>query len=239
MDNLIVTNCKNAGDAMQAGGKRLSTLLSETIEPKLLLCSGGSALDMLEFTDLKNVNEFLTVTVLDERFSTSIYENNFAQLTNTRLYEQAKNKNCTFIDTRIEESQTIDVTAAKFLAELRQWIMKHTTGKIFATVGIGSDGHTAGILPFPEDPSTFEKLFMKENLVAQYNAGDKTPYPFRVTTTFAFFKLINSAVGVVLGEGKKPALQTILQQKGSLAQTPALGLRSMQKVDLFSDIILN
>jgi len=53
----------------------------------------------------------------------------------------------------------LEKLAHRYESSLFEWAKKHPEGKIIATMGIGFDGHTAGIMPYPENPETFARLF--------------------------------------------------------------------------------
>lgn len=125
-------------------------------------------------------------------------------------------------------------------ASLHGWMAAHPDALVIATMGIGADGHTAGVMPFPEDETYFHKTFLDaERWVVGYDAGTKSPYPDRVTTSLAFLRdIVSSAVVYAVGTDKRSALERILASTGSLAETPARILSEMSRVDVFTDILL-
>ncbi len=222
--------------------KKAATALSKQLSLQkdgfCLLFSGGSALSILtilcDVVDLKLFGKKCTVGVLDERYSSDPQINNFAQLTQTSCYKKIVSSGATIIDTRIINNESAAQLADRFYKSLSEIKVP-----IIATVGIGPDGHTSGIMPFPENPQKFAELFEnKDKLIVEYDATGKNPFTHRVTTTLPLMRKIRYAVGIVTGEEKHSALQRIRAEAGSLAETPARILNEMENVDIFTNINL-
>ena len=208
--------------------------------PVLLLLSGGSSLNLLSDLNQELFGSHLTIGVLDERYSKEPNINNFAQLQKTSFYQETLKKEALFIDTKVGERETLEGLAQRFEATLRNWKKANPQGKVITTQGIGADGHTAGIMPYPENPKLFKSLFEnKEKWVVGYDATlSKNQYPLRVTTTFPFLRsIIDVTIVYITGEEKKAALQRVMSENSSLAETPARIIKEMKNVKLFSDII--
>jgi 6-phosphogluconolactonase/glucosamine-6-phosphate isomerase/deaminase len=217
----------------------LNELFSKLAGTKFLfLTSGGSCLELLEHLDPKNFGSHATIAVLDERYTTNPLQSNFAKLELTPFYKKVIENGSQSIDTKVREHESMQALAERFENELRAWVEK-THGTIIATVGVGTDSHTAGILPYPEDPSFFDATFNSTNWVASYDAGNKNPEPLRVTTTIPFFKLITHPVLFVTGESKRNALAKLLSENGSLAESPCRAWREIPTAHLFTDIQLS
>ena len=128
--------------------------------PLLLLFSGGSALELLGGfrEDLLQGYE-PTIGVLDERYSKDPGASNFAQLATSRFYQAAKMQGVHSLDTRAYEGLNFRDIGERFAQALKEWKQKNTSGKVIITQGIGEDGHTAGIMPYPLHKERFSKLF--------------------------------------------------------------------------------
>ena len=230
-------------DVTRAASKKLNEALKEASDnkvPVLLLLSGGSALALLENVNPDSITSNTTVGVLDERYSANPAENNFAQIASTSFYQKAKERKAQFIDTRVKTDESQVQLAARFNEELLKWMRNNPSGTIIATVGMGPDGHTSGMMPFPEDPARFAKLFDngdEKMFVTSYDATGKSPYPLRVTTNMNFLRKINTAIVYVVKEDKRPALEKLMASTGSMAETPARILNDITgKVYLFTDL---
>lgn len=219
------------------GAKMLSSLLAESKDRSILLMlSGGSAFGLLEPMGMPASFERVTITVLDERYSTDENVNNFAQLAKTEFYTKAKMAGASFIDTRITEGETLNEAEVRFDYALKNWIRDNEGGVIIATMGIGPDGHTAGIFPHADDEK-FRYLFEQdEKLVAGYHVHIAEPKE-RLTVTNHFLReYVDYAVMFAVGEAKRITFEQTLRHEGILAETPARIIHSMKNVEIFTDI---
>lgn len=213
----------------------LSTLFTDN-HHVLLLLAGGSALDLVPHIDISLCTPLLTIGPLDERFSTNPEENNWMQIMATDFYKNAVKKGCAWIDTRIKRDETPEQLAQRLHTVLYKWMENNPEGTIVATMGIGTDGHTAGIMPFPEDPHTFQQLFNSEKLAVSYDASGKNPHTLRITTTQTFLEQINVAVVYAVGQEKKEILHIIRTEEGTIPEIPGRVLQEMAgEVYLFTD----
>ncbi len=239
--NLHLHTFATKNEVIAQSAKSLNTSLKEASlgnKDCLLLLSGGSALELLEQVNDNYLSSKVTIGVLDERFSPDPQINNMAQLQQTSFYNWAIKKGCQTIDTTVSSEETIEQLASRFQQALSAWKKHHPSGIIVATMGMGPDGHTSGIMPFPESPTLFSQLFEQpEKLVVGYDADGKNPFRYRVTTTNTFLRgFIDQAVVYVTGENKREAMGRLTSKSGSIATTPARILREMKRVDLFTDL---
>ncbi len=225
-----------SSEILQATASVLNELFSKEREKEFLfLSSGGSCLALLEHIDPSNFDSRCTISVLDERYSRNPLRNTFAQIQKTHFYKKATEYGAHSIDTRPQKNESMLELSQRFERELRAWRTR-SSGSIIATVGIGIDAHTAGIVPFPEDPSFFEDTFNSLHWVASYDAGAKAEEPLRITTTIPFFKTITHSVIFVTGEAKKNALAKLYSDTGSLAESPCRVWRDIPEVKVFTDV---
>jgi 6-phosphogluconolactonase/glucosamine-6-phosphate isomerase/deaminase len=217
-------------------GTELGRLL-ETYEqqPILLLLSGGSALSILDYVDTKNVGPNLTITTLDERFSIDPTVNNFAQIQATDFFFRAQAQGAMSIATTILADDSLVTTGARFTNELHTWRNTHPKGIIIATMGVGPDGHTAGI--FPHQP---EFDFTTSNWVQAYTlTPDTNPYTKRITVTPTFLtSQVTHAIGYITGEKKRPLLEQLRNSQCSPQDTPACIMQAMPAVTIVTDIVV-
>lgn len=188
MKNELTINQEPGSEAAAAAaGEALNNFLAENREtPVLLMLSAGSALSLLDYVGQKSLGENLTVAVLDERFSTDEKTNNFARLQHTDFYAMAMEVEVSFFGSLPRPGETMHDLAARMEKNLRTWKSENPHGIIVATLGMGKDGHTAGIFPF-SDAEGFNKMFAGENWVAICDVGAKHEFHLRVTATAFFF----------------------------------------------------
>lgn len=236
-----INTLPDAQSALSAAALKFTQLLAKYNQedrPILLLLSGGSAFSLLNEVNSDELNENITIGVLDERFSDDPSINNFLQLAETGFFSRAKHKNCSFIDTRPFPHETPAELASRFESELMKWKGTNRRGRIIITQGIGEDGHTAGILPFRPDSKKFRRLFDSGKFVVSYDATEieNNKFPLRVTTTLDFLKRVNNSIVFVAGESKRNALEETLKARGSLERTPARIIHAMKGVSIFTDL---
>ena len=207
----------------------------------LLLLSGGSALALLDHVDTTPLSERVTISVLDERYTFDESVSNFSQLTKTAFYERAVKQHIHVIDPRPREGEGLLDTAKRCDLALKHWHITHHDGVVIATMGIGPDGHTAGILPHPNNPETFEELFNnKIRCVRGYHVdARKSVHQDRMTATCTYLiRHVDHAVVFATGEEKRTALEAAFAEDSALHTTPARILKSMRDVSLYTDLAL-
>lgn len=228
---------RDVEEARQQAGKRLEQLLKKyERQDVLFLSSAGSSLSILEHVDIADARQ-LTISVLDERFSADKDINNFSQLSKTSFFIDAVSKGANVLQTIPQEGEDLEQFGDRFERQLRNWRLAHKNGMIVATIGMGTDGHIAGIFPYPELPEMFKDSFMSENWTHAYSAVGKHEIEDRVTVTIPFLcSHITHAIAYIVGQEKQDAIVRAMEDEGSLAQTPARVLQTMKDVYLFTDL---
>ena len=224
----------------QGAAQRISDLVAEhASRDVLLLLSGGSALAVLDFVDTTSFSDRVTLSVVDERYTFDDTASNFSQLINTAFFERARKQHVQVIDPRPAEGEDLLDTAKRFDVALKYWHITHHDGVVLALLGIGEDGHTAGILPLPNNPNTFKELFFNdERCVRGYHVNAQiNPHQDRLTIIASYIKRhIDYAVVYLVGAKKHAALSAFIAPEGELSVTPARILLSLQQVDIYTDI---
>lgn len=204
----------------------------------LLLLSGGSSFEILPEVSSEVFGGHLTIGMLDERYDRSPSVNNFLQFQKMDFYRRAKERDALFIESTPKANESLENFAGSIEARWNIWRNENKDGKIIITEGVGVDGHTAGIMPFPENPKLFTELFLdNERWVTGYNADAKNQYPNRATATLSFLKKVDIAIVYITGKAKEPVFEKIISETGTLAETPARIIREMKEVKMFTDII--
>lgn len=227
------------------GAKRAAETLAAKLteykkQPVLFLVSGGSTVPMLAHMPSDVFGPHMTVVVLDERYSADPAVNNFLQLKVQPIYKAMKAAGCAFIETMPLPHESLEEFAQRYEMELRQWQKDQPGGKMVATQGIGIDGHTVGIFPYPKERAWFASQFdTTDRWVVGYDAGGKNQYPLRATTTFPFLRMLDSVVLYCYGNKKRAAVASAMAPDGDLVVTPGCIIRHMRDVHLFTDAILS
>jgi 6-phosphogluconolactonase/glucosamine-6-phosphate isomerase/deaminase len=225
--------------------RQAAVALVKLLEPRtpiLLLLSGGSAFQILDYVNAAILDQRVAIGVLDERYSQDPQVNNFSQLQSTAFAAVAKQRGAHFLDSSVQAGESLENLAHRFEQQLSGWTKAHPEGQIIATMSMGPDGHTAGILPYPvmEDKALFKRLFDDEKQwVVGYDADGKNEHPLRVTVTLPFLRTeLDAAVVFIGGEAKRAALGRVKVEEGSTAETPARIYREMRHAIIFTDLVV-
>lgn len=189
----------------------------------LWLVPGGSnievvirVMDRLKAIDLNG----LTLMLSDERYGPIDHkDSNYFQLKKAGLNLSGATFEPTLNGSSFEEN----LVYANHLAER----LFKDADKIIAFLGMGSDGHIAGILP--NSPAV-----NSSDLIACYQAADFT----RITLTpEAFLSGVDEVVIGAFGESKKPQLKALKDQVLPINDQPAQLLKRIKKTIIFNDQI--
>jgi len=222
-------------DAVRALNQALAVLREREV---LLLTSGGSALALMEHVDPSLMGPHVCITVLDERWTREAADSNFTCLTTLPSWKGFLDAGATSIDPRPRAGDDLYATAARFDRALKHWHITHRHGTALAIMGIGTDGHTAGILPFPRDPDTFTALFMhRTTCVRGYTvAPEVSPHTQRMSATVTYLlRHVDHTIVYATGAAKRGALHALLDEQAAPHTVPACVLRSLRDVLLYTD----
>lgn len=198
----------------------------------LLLLSGGSALQVLPTSVAPIVARRITVSMLDERVSRDSDCNNFLQFSKTSFYEILKKSGARFIETVPDLTETPAMVKKRIERSWREWNESHPGGTIVALMGIGADGHTAGI--FTE--------FEEEMKDVDWTHGFSRPefgksMHGRVSATPGFLKqCVTEAIIIAYGREKREVLRRITNHTDNALDLPARVIREMRQATLFTDL---
>lgn len=227
---------KDQIEAAKIIGQNISADLAVWADvPILLLLSGGSALNILEYIETENWSN-ITLFFLDERYSVDNTDSNFAQLAQFDWLTKVTGLGAKYIDSRVLSGEDLDSFTKRLNSSLKNWLDTNLAGKKLAIMGMGPDGHVAGIFPYPENPVLFAKLFTGKEIMVSHNVYGKNKFPQRVTTTFSFFDLLDRSYVCICGEEKRKALTELSRKKLPKHELPAGILYNIKDVFLVTDI---
>lgn len=239
--NLKVYIRKDKEDAATFFAQDISRKLREfrDVEHRdvLFLSSGGSALGVLDRIPKDVIGPYLTIGIFDERFDPSNKTSNYAQMRKTAFYQRAVEGRCRLIDTATLPGQTLEGLADYYEQEIRDWRRQHPRGAIMATMGIALDGHTAGIMPFPEDPERFHELFEGERLIVPYDTEGKNPFRLRATATFTFLRSVDLLGIYVVGAEKGPMWKELMEGD-DCTELPGRIIKTLPRGAIYTDAAL-
>ena len=205
----------------------------------LLLVSGGSsagiatavvrellATSVAHGTSLADI---LTVSLIDERFGAVGHrDSNWRQLLEGGLPVESVRAVPLLVEPR-DDDKAFDSAVSRFGEFLLDATTRQARGEllIVGLLGIGADGHTAGILQ--SSPAC-----AIDGEGAALATGYRSEMFARITITPAFFRYFDRAVAYANGAGKWPAVAR-LQQALPVCDQPAQLLKRARESLVFSD----
>jgi 6-phosphogluconolactonase/glucosamine-6-phosphate isomerase/deaminase len=201
----------------------LIRLLSDTLKTSkvLYIVSGGSnieiEIDILDGIDAE-VTENLRIILSDERYGPSDHpESNYNQLINNGFNV----KDATFVNL-LGDNLSSEKTLEQYKDLYKDY--KQQVDVVFGQLGIGSDGHIAGVLPASPGVSSKD--------VAVYYESD--PYK-RLTLTLETLKDIDKTIVFCFGENKKDALTKLSDGITDKDLLPSAILEELADVIVYND----
>lgn len=224
----------------EEAAKHLAGVLREecldTKQPLLLLFSGGSALSVTDYLPASSDAAFLTLSVVDERDDPSKKASNFQELKRTPWFQKMMLCGASSIDPLTDNHLSTEKKALAFERTLRQWKENHRDGSIIVILGMGADGHTAGIFP-AQEAEIFDQLFQGDAWVIGYTVPEAPSCPTRITATLTFLQQEAAKVYVFLcGQEKATTWEHLLANDIVLSTLPILGIYGMRQVAIYTDL---
>ncbi len=209
-------------------------------QPVLVLYSGGSGLKVMQYLYEALVDVDLHQVIfapLDERLDIQ-YSNAkaFAEMESARLFME---RGATLVDIGDVKDGLIAV-ADRYEEQIKDLIedIQDHEGVIISLLGMGTDGHTAGMFPYPEDMNFFEETFLTTSqFVVGYDVGDKNQYPERITLTLAALEQADYSFVYVTGAEKEAVLKRAFGE-GKIAEIPARLWKDLPKVKIFTNCVV-
>lgn len=186
----------------------------------LWLVSGGSNIP-LEVGIMNSLPDDLTVHLtimpIDERYGPEGHPNsNVKQLYDAGFYS----KRAVFYAPL--DSRPLEETVANY-ARAVQVALDNTT-RVIAQMGMGADGHVAGVLP--GSPALTDP-----NLVTAYQGPDY----MRLTLSMTALRQVDEVYMFAYGHEKRAALDKLCDDFTSIEEQPAQVLRELKEVYIYND----
>lgn len=206
----------------------------------VLLLSGGSAIDAYDVLaaelakqelDLANV----TVGIVDERiFTQEQVQRNLSDINSFRIAETFLPKVINKLGGEFDGYDFQNVEQVNLYNKFIDQTFPDDNIAKLAVMGIGMDGHTAGVKP-DEDESEFVNRFQSEALLAEFAADDY----YRSTLTITALKQLDKAYLYAINDKKRQILQKLFDDqqisKQEYSQFPAKVLTEIE-TEVFTDI---
>jgi 6-phosphogluconolactonase/glucosamine-6-phosphate isomerase/deaminase len=181
------------------------------------LLSGGSCIELeVQISKILTPNNNITVLLVDERFGgVGHNESNWAKLVVAGFCFDKFRSHATLT------GQDISTTTNNMCIKLDEMVRSKV--EIFAVIGIGSDGHTAGLLP------STQALDSKRLYDHYFTEAFE-----RLTITPLFFQYIDHAIVYTEGNIKLTLLQELIESGQDFHQKPMHLLKKCKNVLLYN-----
>lgn len=222
-NKIDIIKCMDKNEASQ---KALEIILSDIDQDTLLLLSGGTSPDLLyRLIAQDRTLKPGAVALIDERFGFPMHDNsNEKMIAETGLVEYLNKERIPFY--RILGRNTL-TAAQEYYEQIISDLFKKFSKKV-AIMGLGADGHTAGIKP--------SLKYDHSKLVISYDDAGGL-FGQRVTLTFEALNKINEFIILAFGENKRWAIEKMLERPNSEDFPAAYFAGISTKVILLTDII--
>lgn len=212
--------------ATQACADHVVARLNFLSGPLLFFYSGGSCLPVLstliESFSLHKKTNTVTFAPIDERFEKE--NNTFIafQQKYSSSYNKALQLGYTFIDTSPHKKDQYDM-AKWYEKQIYKQIEETKTagGNILGLVGMGNDGHVAGIFPDSQEKEFYNDYVDTNHIVVGLDATGKHACTKRFTLSVKGFECIHEYVLFLSGDFKKKTLSFIENKHVALHMMPA------------------
>lgn len=228
-DNILVVESPTA----QSANETISEILEKYCDLKttLFLSGGNTPKKLYEFMAAEKKLKVGAVGQVDERFGEKLHKkSNELMIKETGLLDYFESSNLRFYP-MIQENVEIADTALQYDEALR-FILKYFP-KSVGIMGLGSDGHTAGIPAIPE----ISKKMIEDgsSLVSFYEAPE---YGQRITMNFHAISVLDLIIVLVLGQEKREILNQMFKYDGEQEEIEKFPAKFYLKPEIASKTIL-
>ncbi len=217
--------------------KEAAAYISKTINSHsgdiLCLLSGGSALDVVEYLT-PNKSQCRTIFIMgDERVSRESTINNYLQLTSRYSKHPLVEHLVTTVPELNESSEDFAIRIENIISKI---ISEGINLKIISLLGIGNDGHTAGI--FPMDLESFHSTYRDDRTyVSVHVEGLKIDSRASITPTW-LLEHTDEIFLYAAGESKYTILESLINESKELHERPSELIKQHKNAHLFTDLFI-
>lgn len=219
-------------------GEELSERINAHEGDVVCLLSGGSALDVIEFikiSDKPECRECRTIFMMgDERGSREPEVNNTLQL-EARYPEHLLTK--TLIETIPNKTESLENFATRVEKTFLEKISELKNVKIFMILGMGADGHTAGIFPLAKE--SFQKVYQDDLTYVPVHAPGLTIDSRASLTPSWILDHVDEIFAYVVGQSKQTILESLQNETKELHERPAELLKLHKRSHIYTDLVID
>ena len=224
-DNVEIIRCK---DKKEASKKALELLLKTVDKDTLLFLSGGTSPDLLYQLIARDKKlRPGAIALIDERYGLPMHENsNEKMITDTGLVGYINNEGIAFYG--VLKAGDMEKATDQYEQIVRDLFKKYS--KKIAVMGIGADGHTAGIKPGLD--------YDHSRCVIAYN-DINGHFGKRITLTLEALNEVNEFIILIFGEDKRGAFEKMFKEQNQVKLPAVFFTKTSARVTLLTDINLD
>lgn len=225
------------GSAYEDTALHISNLINTYHGDTLCFLAGGSALEMYEYLHISEPAKGRTIFCMgDERVSGEAEINNFLQLQSTA---PEFSKNHTIVNSSLQVNETRKLLTKRINFKLEKIFSETKKLQIIVILGMGEDGHTAGIFPTSDVRSVewFKDTYEADSTYVPVH-HDSLTIDSRASITPAVIKNADHAVVFITGEAKKAQLAKLAHKNIPVQEMPIQIIKTNTDAVVFTDIQL-
>ncbi|MBP9716816.1 MAG: 6-phosphogluconolactonase [Candidatus Levybacteria bacterium] len=228
-DNILVIESPTA----QSANETISEILEKYCDLKttLFLSGGNTPKKLYEYIAAERKLKVGAVGQVDERYGEKNHKkSNELMMKETGLLDYFESSNLRFYSI-LQSDESLENTALQYDEALR-FILKYFP-KSVGIMGLGEDGHTAGIPAIPE----ISKKMIEDGsaLVSFYDAPE---YGQRITMNYHAISVLDLIIVLVLGQDKREILNQMFKFNGEQEEIEKFPAKFYLKPEIASKTIL-
>lgn len=241
MEELVISHLKSGNPVNEAAQIISSTWLSQKLFDKnvVILISGGSCIALIKeiLTLLPDTISLSSVkfALADERFvQQGDDESNATQMRKAGVIELIEKYGSQCVEILSTPSNSKEEVANEKNQQYEELLK--SAEKVVMLAGMGSDGHTAGMLP---NTSQEFEIFHHDRYLVGYTISPSSdnPHKERLTISMHALSFVDTVYLFATGKEKEPALKNFIAKNKPLHELPVLTLYlSQQPIQLLTDI---
>lgn len=198
----------------------------------VVLLSGGSALEVFNSIKVTNKSKCRTIfMMIDERVSGEETINNYLQLKARYGYLEHFSS---VIDTSAEDKESEINFAERIRKIFTKAINTLSNVQIITLLGMGTDGHTAGIFPLPEEQ--FTKTYEADPNYVPVHLESLTIDSRASFTPNWILEHSTEIIGMIAGEAKETILNQLINESKPIHEQPAQILKIHSNCTVYTDL---